>query len=60
MSPEVVETTDVLDAAGNTAKAITKGFAISAAALTVLALFSAYASEIYARCLRWTSPARSS
>jgi K(+)-stimulated pyrophosphate-energized sodium pump len=47
MGPEVVEVTDVLDAAGNTAKAITKGFAISAAALTVLALFSAYASEIY-------------
>ena len=47
MSPEVVEVTDVLDAAGNTAKAITKGFAISAAALTVLALFSAYASEVY-------------
>ncbi|MGC9468754.1 MAG: sodium-translocating pyrophosphatase [Anaerolineae bacterium] len=47
MSEDVIETTDVLDAAGNTAKAITKGFAISAAALTVLALFSAYASEIY-------------
>ena len=47
MSPEVVEVTDILDAAGNTAKAITKGFAISAAALTVLALFSAYASEVY-------------
>ncbi len=47
MSEEVVEVTDILDAAGNTAKAITKGFAISAAALTVLALFSAYASEIF-------------
>jgi K(+)-stimulated pyrophosphate-energized sodium pump len=47
MSEDVIETTDVLDAAGNTAKAITKGFAISAAALTVLALFSAYASEIF-------------
>lgn len=47
MSEEIIEVTDVLDAAGNTAKAITKGFAISAAALTVLALFSAYASEIY-------------
>ncbi len=47
MSEEVIEVTDILDAAGNTAKAITKGFAISAAALTVLALFSAYASEVY-------------
>ena len=47
MPEHVVDTTDVLDAAGNTAKAITKGFAISAAALTVLALFTAYASEIY-------------
>jgi K(+)-stimulated pyrophosphate-energized sodium pump len=47
MSEEVIEIADILDAAGNTAKAITKGFAISAAALTVLALFNAYASEIY-------------
>ncbi|MFO7742924.1 MAG: sodium-translocating pyrophosphatase [Anaerolineae bacterium] len=49
MSQEVIDTTDVLDAAGNTAKAITKGFAISAAALTVLALFAAYAEVIEAR-----------
>ena len=47
MPEEVIDTTDVLDAAGNTAKAITKGFAISAAALTVLALFTAYESEIF-------------
>ncbi len=46
MSEEVISIADTLDSAGNTAKAITKGFAISAAALTVLALFSAYASEI--------------
>jgi K(+)-stimulated pyrophosphate-energized sodium pump len=38
-----VEVADKLDAAGNTAKAITKGFAIGAAALTVIALFVAYA-----------------
>jgi len=39
---EFVEVADKLDAAGNTAKAITKGFAIGAAALTVVALFAAY------------------
>ncbi len=49
MSQEVVDTTDILDAAGNTAKAITKGFSISAAALTVLALFAAYAEVVSLR-----------
>ena len=49
MSQKVIDTADVLDAAGNTAKAITKGFAISAAALTVLALFAAYAEVVGAR-----------
>lgn len=48
MEHSVIETTDVLDAAGNTAKAITKGFSISAAALTVLALFATYAELIVA------------
>jgi K(+)-stimulated pyrophosphate-energized sodium pump len=46
MPENVIETADILDAAGNTAKAITKGFAISAAALTVLALFVAFAGEM--------------
>lgn len=54
MPQEVIDTTDVLDAAGNTAKAITKGFAISAAALTVLALFSAYAEVVGARGIELT------
>ncbi len=49
MSQQVIETADVLDSAGNTAKAITKGFSISAAALTVLALFAAYSEVIKAR-----------
>jgi K(+)-stimulated pyrophosphate-energized sodium pump len=43
LGEEVIEVADRLDAAGNTTKAITKGFAIGAAALTVLALFAAYA-----------------
>jgi len=49
MEHSVIEKADVLDSAGNTAKAITKGFAISAAALTVLALFAAYSEIIEAR-----------
>ncbi len=48
MDHEVIERADVLDSAGNTAKAITKGFSISAAALTVLALFASYAAAIEA------------
>jgi len=48
MPHEVVERADTLDSAGNTAKAITKGFSISAAALTVLAMFAAY-SEVVAK-----------
>jgi len=46
MGEEVVERADTLDSAGNTAKAITKGFAISAAALTVLALFAAFKEQV--------------
>ncbi|GAG81002.1 unnamed protein product, partial [marine sediment metagenome] len=45
LGDEVIRTADRLDSAGNTAKAITKGFAIGAANLTVFALMFSFASE---------------
>lgn len=46
LGKKVIRVADRLDAAGNTAKAITKGFAIGAAALTVLSLFVAYSELV--------------
>lgn len=48
LGDKALEITDTLDSAGNTVKAVTKGFAIGAAGLTVIALLGAFMSEVNA------------
>lgn len=46
LGDKALEITDSLDSAGNTVKAVTKGFSIGAAGLTVIALLGAFISEV--------------
>jgi K(+)-stimulated pyrophosphate-energized sodium pump len=46
LPPDVREATDALDSLGNTTAAMAKGFAIGSAAVTALALFSAFTQAV--------------
>ena len=56
LGSETRKVTDSLDAIGNTTAAIGKGFAIGSAALTALALFSAYSTSVQLEAINLINP----
>ncbi len=48
LGEETIRVADELDSAGNTVKAVTKGFAVGAAGLTVISLLGAFLEEVNA------------
>jgi K(+)-stimulated pyrophosphate-energized sodium pump len=56
LGPETRRITDSLDALGNTTAAMGKGFAIGSAALTALALYSAYSQAVGLNAINLINP----